>query len=1100
MKTAETGRGGKRPKAREAGGTGRRLLAGLGIALSLAVAVLVIAAAALVMSGRSLPMPEPVRAMVEGRVNALSEDVAIDLGGVDLSIERDGSPSILMHDVFVAQGDGSSLAHLNRVRASLSLESLFRGRAAMSRILVEGAQVTVRRDRDGRFSYRSGANFREPGAGSLTGVLRGVDRFMSGPALAFLEEARATGVMLTLEDARSGRIWHAPDASAVVRQAEGALTVSARSDVFGGNDEVTGVHLSISRSRETGRVSLGVQVMDMPAADIAAQSSALSPLEALDARVSGSLRIELGADGALAGIAGTLDIAQGAPGAAGDIPSVEFDSAHAQFAFDPERQRVLISEISLSASGGEALGSGHVYLRDPVGSGPRSFLGQFSIERLAYSGGLFEAPLLFEDVRMDVRLRLDPLSVDLAQLVIVDTDGVPLRASGRAGVRNGSWHVAIDATTERIAARRVVELWPLRLAPRTRGWLAERVAGGALHNASAAVRYATGDRMPEYSLGFEVRGGSARILSGMPAIDDVRALGTIRDNAFVLAMPQGGMTAGTGDRIDLSGSAFLVGDLRKRPAQGVIEIDVTGSLPAVLTTLNSPPLRIMDRAGRPPEIADGDAEGRAIVRLPLAKGLRQEDIAYQVDGRVRDVHSELLLEGRAFASPELTLSANGQGIDVAGSATLDGVPLTASMRQPLGEGASDGARIRGTAVISPEAMAAFGVPLPSASVRGSAVAQFELALPPARPARLALSTDLKGIAVTVPETGWSKPADAVAVLEAEATLGDMPEIERLSFTGDGLSFVGSLELRDGGLGRAAFEEIRVGDWLDVSAELSPRPGGAAVAITGGTLDLRESELGGAGGSGGAGGVAIDISLDRLIVSDSIVLSPVIGHAERSSAGLSGEIESRVNGRTAIAASLVSADGGTAIRIQSDDAAGVLRDAGITPNASEGVLDVAIVPVPGAGGKTYDGEFRIARLRLRQAPAMAELLDAISVVGLLDQLDGPGITFANVDGSFRLTPGRVRINEVAAVGASLGLSADGTYQLDTKELDIEGVISPVYFLNAIGSPLARRGEGLFGFSYRMAGSTDDPKISVNPLSILTPGRLRDMFRARPPAGE
>ncbi|MDE0695162.1 MAG: hypothetical protein OXH76_04925, partial [Boseongicola sp.] len=224
----------------------------------------------------------------------------------------------------------------------------------------------------------------------------------------------------------------------------------------------------------------------------------------------------------------------------------------------------------------------------------------------------------------------------------------------------------------------------------------------------------------------------------------------------------------------------------------------------------------------------------------------------------------------------------------------------------------------------------------------------------------------------------------------------------------------------------------------------------------------------------------------------------VGQVESGPNGFSGAIESRVNGRTEIAGRFVPTDGGTAIRIQSDDASGVLRDMGITPNAREGVLDLAMVPVPGAGGKTYDGEFQISDLRLRKAPAMAELLDAISVVGLLDQLDGPGIKFANVDGRFRLTPGQIRIHEAAAVGGSLGLSASGSYQLDTRELDVEGVISPVYFLNAIGSIFSRRGEGLFGFNYRVAGSTDDPKVSVNPLSILTPGMFREIFRANPPA--
>jgi hypothetical protein len=65
--------------------------------------------------------------------------------------------------------------------------------------------------------------------------------------------------------------------------------------------------------------------------------------------------------------------------------------------------------------------------------------------------------------------------------------------------------------------------------------------------------------------------------------------------------------------------------------------------------------------------------------------------------------------------------------------------------------------------------------------------------------------------------------------------------------------------------------------------------------------------------------------------------------------------------------------------------------------------------------------------------------------------------------------------------------------------MQGVISPIYLLNGIGSILTRPGEGLFGFRYRLTGTAEDPVVSVNPLSILTPGMFRDMFRAAPPGG-
>jgi hypothetical protein len=65
------------------------------------------------------------------------------------------------------------------------------------------------------------------------------------------------------------------------------------------------------------------------------------------------------------------------------------------------------------------------------------------------------------------------------------------------------------------------------------------------------------------------------------------------------------------------------------------------------------------------------------------------------------------------------------------------------------------------------------------------------------------------------------------------------------------------------------------------------------------------------------------------------------------------------------------------------------------------------------------------------------------------------------------------------------------------LDMEGVISPFYLINGIGQIFARRGEGLFGFTYTLRGAVASPKVVINPLSIFTPGMFREIFRRNPP---
>ena len=75
--------------------------------------------------------------------------------------------------------------------------------------------------------------------------------------------------------------------------------------------------------------------------------------------------------------------------------------------------------------------------------------------------------------------------------------------------------------------------------------------------------------------------------------------------------------------------------------------------------------------------------------------------------------------------------------------------------------------------------------------------------------------------------------------------------------------------------------------------------------------------------------------------------------------------------------------------------------------------------------------------------------------------------------------------------------DGIYELKSGEMQMQGVVSPLYLLNGVGSVLTRKGEGVLGFNYRLSGTATAPRVTVNPLSIFTPGMFREIFRRPAP---
>jgi hypothetical protein len=355
-------------------------------------------------------------------------------------------------------------------------------------------------------------------------------------------------------------------------------------------------------------------------------------------------------------------------------------------------------------------------------------------------------------------------------------------------------------------------------------------------------------------------------------------------------------------------------------------------------------------------------------------------------------------------------------------------------------------------------------------------------------------SDLKGVTLRFAPIALAKDAGAAAEFELLGRLGKPVSIDLVRLDYGKVSAEGSVALRDdGSLDVAQFGRVVSGDWLDASVDITGQGTGkpVGVAITGGRIDLRRLPPGGA--SGGEG-VPIDVTLDTLQITQGIALTDLSGRFQ-TVGGLDGDFVARVNGKAAVTGAVAPMPKGTAARLKSDDAGAVLAASGIFQTARGGRLDLTLQPRGGFG--SYDGEARITDIQVRDAPILAELLNAISVIGLLEQLNDSGLVFSSAEAQFQTSSEGITVSRSSAVGASMGVSMAGSYSTASQSLNMKGVISPIYMINGIGSVLTRPGEGVFGFNYDLTGSVDDPQVSVNPLSILTPGMFREMFRSDVP---
>ncbi|SIS92236.1 AsmA-like C-terminal region [Roseivivax lentus] len=1057
---------------------------------------------------RPLDAPDWLRKEVEARIDRALPGLDIGFSDLRVQVLSAGLVRIGLSNLRVSTEDGRPVAALTEMRAGLSARALLSRQLALREAQASGLFLSLERDRDGALSLGFGL---EPGQArpDLPTVLARIDAALGTPLLEGLDAVTLDTITLRYDDLRAGRGWTADGGQLVVRREDGRLRLEGDVALLGGAAGLATVTLGAESDIGAQDLSFSVSLENLASGDIATQSPALAWLGALRAPISGALGGYLDTDGTLGGLDVTLSMGAGALQPNPRAEPVSFAGARTAFSYAPDRQTLRFSEIAVDTAVGRARAEGQVALvgggAAPEGAAPEpaAFVGQFTLSDLAANPrNLFAAPVEIAGAETDLRLTLDPFTLEIGRLRIMDA-GTPLRATGRVQAGPEGWSVALDAALAESDPSVVARYWPAALAPRSRDWFVTNVLGGIVHDARLALRIdpaRPGPPARHIDLRFER--AKVRFAQTLPPIEEAAGQLVIAGNRLSVMLERGRAVPPEGGAIDISGSDFIIADTDARPATGDIRLRARSSVTALLSFLDEEPLRLMARANRAPSlIEEGRVEAAGRLTLPLKSGIRFDDLTLDLSGEVTGAVSASVVPERTLRAERLEVTLNTEALEIAGAAELSGVPAEGSFRLPLGENVTEPARVAARVTLSDEAARAFGVVLPDGLLAGSGPGTFALDLPRdgARPA-FTLTSDLAGIALSVPAVGWRLAPGQTGRFTLEGRLGTPVSIDGLALSGAGLEASGTVVLEPaGGFRRLELPQVALGGWFDGGVTLSARGPGQvpAIAVTGGALDLRRATFGTSGGGGpGGGAIPLGVALDTLTVTEGIVFRDLTGSFEVVG-GLNGRFETGIVGRSVrLTGAAQVRNGGTAIRLQSEDAGAVLEATGLFRNVDDGVLDMSLVPVPGATG-TYDGTVVVREARLRDAPALGAMFDAVSIVGLLDELNGAGIYFTRVDADFRLTPRQVILRRSSATGPSIGISVDGYIDLATKALDLQGVFSPIYFLNAVGQVLTRRGEGLFGFNFTIGGTAARPRVAVNPLSVLTPGMFRELFRRPPP---
>lgn len=1073
------------------------------VALVVLVPVLLAGAALWHLQENEIAAPDWLRDRVEDRASRDLPGMAVRFGDVSVALGEGWQPSLHLRDVALLPRSGGQPITLSDVRTSFDGEALMQGEIRPSVVRVSGARVQFQRDEDGLYGVAFGARIAGPpapdGAEAGTGEAREVGEsldalgaMLSQPVFASLVRIEGSGLTLRYDDRRSGRAWTVDGGRLeLVRQGDD-LRLRADLALLGGRSYVTTIESTVTGRIGSRAVTVAVQVEDMPARDIATQSAGLAWLGILDAPISGAFRLTTSLDGEIGPLNGTLQIGAGALAPEGTEEPVPFRSARSYFQYDPGTQAVSFNELSVQSAWVTAVAEGRIVLENITDGVPEAMIGQLRITELTTNpAGIYPVPLYLEGAEADMRLRLSPFRLELGRLDLRDR-GETLRLSGWADAREEGWDLSLTGRMAELSADDLLELWPTSALDKTREWVARNVLDGVIRDIQLGLR-SEPMKQPDLYVGFTFEELITTFMKTLPPIEGGSGRAELRDNRFVVTADGGEVYAPGGGPLAVAGTSFIYEDVTVKRGPAEVRLKLDGGLRDVLVMLDQEPFEYLSKANRTPDMASGQASLDALLNFNLVKKLQPDEIRVAYSGVLRDVESDRIVPGKTLTADRLEVTGDTTVLRVAGEGRMGAIPFGGAWEGQLGPEAGGRSQVAGWLTLSEDFARDFNLGLPPGTLSGAARAEIEVDMARGTLPEFRLTSDLKGLGLRLDDLDWSMSRGATGQLEIAGELATPTRIDLVRIDAPGLSAQGNVSLRaGGGLDRARFSSVRIGNWLNAPVVLTGRGKGAApaVSVSGGSVDLRNVSMGGGSGQGGP----ITLTLDRLQISDTIALRGMRGEFTNQG-GLSGRFTGSINGRAPIEGTLVPRDGRTAVRLTAANAGAALSAAGLLKKGAEGALELTLLPAGGQG--SYDGRLSVKDIWLQDAPAMASLLSTLSIVGLLEQMSGKGILFSDVQADFRLSPSQVILRSSSAVGASMGVTMDGVYDLGTQQMDMQGVFSPLYLINGIGQVVSRRGEGLIGFNYGLRGPVSDPRVSVNPLSLFTPGIFREIFRRPAP---
>ncbi|HJS85566.1 MAG TPA: AsmA-like C-terminal region-containing protein, partial [Acetobacteraceae bacterium] len=677
-------------------------------------------------------------------------------------------------------------------------------------------------------------------------------------------------------------------------------------------------------------------------------------------------------------------------------------------------------------------------------------------------------------------------------------------------------------------------LWPADIARGAREWVVGNVTAGTARDGHAAVGFAAPARLSGLA---EIRLTSASgRLAGRdltvqwlrpvpPVAHGTASLQLVDADTLRVDLGTGQQTAGPGraGELSLEGGSVLITGLSHRDQFAEIRVNASGTVPNALALLSQPRLHLLSNHPVPLKEPRGLVAARVFVSLPLDARVDMDQVVIDASARLTRLHLADIIAGRDLDDGEFALSATGDALSLSGAGLIAAIParIAGSVDFRPGPPAQVRQRFTVTGRAEAPALAAAGIDVRDV-LTGPADLDAVYAQRRDGTADLDIRAGLRDAELRATPLGWRKPPGRPATARARLILDRASRLRRIDpieADGVGLEVRGQGTLDAEGAIALTFDQLilggttargtaRISDGarqvavnlagprLDLSGRFEPRPGGTPTSGQAGA-----SGLAGRAAAGRGTDWRIDARFGQVALARGQLATAFSLRAEVA-AGMAQAM--RLSALTGpgrpVTASITPDRSGRLVAVTAADGGALLRDLGAMEGVDEGRLVVSGRYLDQRADHPLSGVITLDDFKVRGAPVLAKVMQAVTLYGLVQAVEGPGMRFNHLAAPFLYAGGVLTLDDARAFNASLGLTAKGRIDFNSEHLALEGTIVPAYMLNTVLGriPLIgrlfspERGGGVIAARYVANGPLGDPAVRVNPLSALTPGFLRGIF--------